>query len=347
MNKNENLLKWLKDKADKVYQDKDLIIQLFMVFMIFSALCFILPILSGITEFTELYHQFNAGSSTVGLVLAIIVLLTIEGVKVVSISILFVKWFSRKLSHIGIFLLLSVLAQAASIYFSIQGSKRVPKMMHNKPVLEMPILIDIDSIKVAHDSIILAKEGHCKEYFKSNYKIDANTGEKRLSSSIIGHYNKLKVDALTAERQRQISIDKAESKNESIIIAARSKHKETIKDFDKTINVYSSRMWYWSVVIETLFFFSSLFVFWYLDKVNEDNGTVKGTNKKPIKPKKERINGTVKGTAIAHLGTNNGTDKERITDSCLNCGTSITHKRSDAKYCKTKCRTDHFKMKTK
>ncbi len=346
MNRNEQIINWLRNRANKVFEDKDLILQLFGVFMIFSMLCIVLPILSGITEFTELYHEFNAANSTSGLIFAIIILLTIEGVKIASISILFIKWFSGKMSHISVFAILALCAQSASIYFSIQGSKRVPKMLHVAPVFDIPKLIDIDSIKVAHDSIIAAKEAYNASYFESNKKQDSKTGNWRLSSSLRGHYNLLKVDALTAEEQRQISIDKAEAKNEATLITARANHKETLKKFNEQISVSSSKMWYWSVIIETLFFFSSLFVFWYLSKVITDNETDKITVSTPINTKTERTTGTVNKTAIAHLGTTKKTDKKRITDNCLNCGTDIRDKRIDAKYCKAKCRTDHFKMKS-
>ncbi len=349
MNRNEHLINWLKNKAAKAYEEKSLVLQLVPIFLIFSALCLILPILSGITEFTELYHEFNAMNSNTGLLLAIVVLLAIEAIKVVSIAICFVKWFSGRMANIGVFLLLVIFAQGSSVYFSMQGSKRVPKMLHSEPVYNSRALIDIDSIKVANDSIIAAKEAIRDDFFKAYYKVDAKTGENRLSSKYSVDKRAQDMDIRTAEKQRQIYIDKAESKNIAILAASKADHTKTLSKFKERINVSSNKIWYWSVVIETLFFFSSLFVFWYLSKVLTDNGTttgtVKGTDKKPINTKKERITGTIKKTAIAHLGTDNGTDKNGTARGCLNCGTDITAKRSDAKYCKPKCRVDHFKMR--
>ena len=347
MNRNEQLVKWIKDKAIKTYQDKSTLIQLLPIFLIFSFLCFVLPILSGVTEFTELYHELNANNSIIGLIMAILTLIAIEGIKVVSVSICLIKWFSGKLTGIGLFIILGLAAQSASVYFSIQGSKRVPKILHEAPEHQPPVLVNIDSLSTLHDSIIAAKEAIRDDFFKQYHKTDAKTGEERLSSAYAEDKRAQDMDIRTAEQEKKIQVNNAIEENKRTLKDSKAEHLITLKRFNNKINVSSSKMWYWSIIIETLFIISSLFVFWYLSESLGTDKTDNETDNIPTNKGLERISATDNGTnktAIAHLGTNK---KKRITDNCLNCNKCIKHKRIDAKYCDSNCRGDHFKMKNK
>ena len=74
-------------------------------------------------------------------------------------------------------------------------------------------------------------------------------------------------------------------------------------------------------------------------QTDTDNGT--DSKKKRLPDTETNIN--TARTVITPFAT----AKASLNRTCNSCGTDITNKRSDAKFCSTKCRTSHHKNKLK
>lgn len=343
--RSEKILDFFKGKALKMYENKSGLIQLIPIVVVLSLIAIVCPLFSGFTEFTEMYHQFSAKDSAGGLFWAVCLMGAIEGVKLVAGSVFFVKIWSGAWDYILIFLVLFVAAQVFSVLFSIEGSKRVPETLGTPPAKIAARLIDVDSINSVHDTLISHAELKENLFFKKNSKFDSKIGGWRIKSTFAGEHKKDRQDTRTAYQEKKMTLKDVATKQIILNEKATAEHLESVAKYEASNRSKGATFWYLSVFIELIYFLSQAFLTWFYYQLFSENGTDKDKRPKVVKQKVTTNGGTVSGTtsprpAIAHLGngtTKNGTDSGTVR-ACLVCGTDITNKRKDAKFCSSQCR---------
>jgi hypothetical protein len=353
--RSEKILEFFKEKALKMYKDKSGLVQLIPIVVVLSLVAIVCPLFSGFTEFTEMYSQFSAKDSTGGLFWTICIMVSIEGVKLVAGSVFFVKIWSGAWDYILIFFVLFVSAQAASIFFSVKGSERIPETLGTPPVKIAAHIIDIDSINVRHDSLIQAATIEVSTFFNQNSKYDAKKGIERIKSTFAKEHISNRQLLKTAKKTKEIAIDQAAASQLILNEKAEAEHLVSVAEYEASNRSKGSTFWYLSVFVELIYFLSQAFLTWFYYQLFRDESSENGTDKikrqKPVKQKVVTNSGTVNKTVKKHVPSigfkQNGTVNNGTGRACFVCGTNIDHKRKDATVCGDKCRKEKHLMKNK
>ena len=339
MNRNEKILEYLKAWAHRVYTDKPIVLQLMPVFFVFTLATIVFQVLSGITEYTAMYYNFGAEHSNAALVVAILLLITIELTKRVVGAIFFVKWISGNIKYIGVILVLFLASQGASVYLSLDGSTKIPKTLQEEPEKVAANLIDIDSIHAYWDANIQEQDTIAKRYEKAHSKFDAKLGHKRISHSGTKTHNEMTSNAQRMRKDKQIALDAAIAENKLILKQHNADHEETVSEHLMLIASYGSIMWYWSLGLEIAFFFFSWFIFWYLGQVFDygtETETANNSRTSSVNTNSVHLSGTGTEQMVMVKQKPIGFNNNKRT--CIVCSTDISDKRADAKVCSAKCR---------
>ncbi len=349
--RSEKIIEFLTGKANKIYAEKSILLQLLNIVMLFILVSVVCQVFSGITEFSEMYYLFNAEDSRLGLFFVVLCLVLIEGVKRIAGTLFFAKFWAGSFAYISIIGGLFLISQGFSVYLSIEGSKRIPESLSTPPVMIAAQTIDLDSIHAYHNKEIALQEASITKFFQSNKKRDSKTGNWRLSSSLAPSFAKMKIIRSTLVQEKNIAINKATIKQDELNKEAEAKHVLAVASHEASNRYKGSKFWFWSLGVELAFFLLTAFISWYYYELLQDgNGTDSKKRSKSVNKEYVTNSGTAKRTPKQHVPVigfkPNSTPKNGTFRACLVCGTDIAHKRKDAKFCSSQCRKNNHENKT-
>lgn len=298
------------------------------------------------------------GSFAVGLAIGVICFLTfVEIPKWATINTIFENYYDNDMKSYG-FGLFAFCLIAISIVSSTFG---VPIAVNRlSPDAKTISLVEIEEKKQNEVNKSLnfwqpqidKHNNDAKDYFTRYRKRDSKTGEWRLSSDkkIKVPYNDMLKAAKVAQSKLNNRLDSIDSKYDAIVLSATKENKRITDNHNfKKDNAGFIAMW-----IMLFLELSYILIVWglkyYDDRTDKEIIETDSSNRTTSNNTREETDNTTNnGTAtvrpvIAGFKTNKDSNSIGIVRTCINCSSDITHKRSDAKFCSTRCRGEHHKM---
>jgi len=179
---------------------------------LFAAIC---SVLSGFTESIFLHQKFSLiiGNFYIVLILVVLVVLIIEGVKRYTLPQIFRYYFQYKeIDFIN--LSIYVLAVAASVWLSFNGSKYLPSMVTEAEV------VNVEGVAARYDAMITKAESEVEQYFQQN------NWRGKLDNSSRPTYNQL-TEAVAALKAEKLAAEaEAKTENKAIMAAYNDQNKK-------------------------------------------------------------------------------------------------------------------------
>lgn len=257
---------------------------------------------------------------------------------------------------IYVFIFLSLGASTPSTLFLTHYSIQL--------VTPSPVLIDTSDIVNKHDILISKDTSYwnnredkarqeAAEYKGLATRTNSKTGVTKLRSRSTKTYNNLlsNIDSMTVKKD--IALHRGRDNKERAINAALVENQARI---DNYISWCSEFGWLLAGVsalsILLLLPFRLFYEYWerlYAKdlrvsvQMEEETETDTSTDKKDTRINVTDTDKKTTRTVINAFATANTS----LNRTCMSCGTDITNKRKDAKFCSSKCRTTHHKTKIK
>lgn len=325
----------------------------FIVLMAVGLLC---QFLSALLASSGVFHYLSLKLNSNGFILSITsicILLLIEGSKRFTLD----SFHAQRLDD-------EKINKITYAFIALWGCLSIGSTYYGTPYAieyfaASPTLINVDSISTNLDKQLFKDKAVLLAEL-SEHNTDANTIYKaaewkgRISSKDRKAYNKV-LDKAANVKVKISDLEIKRSEGKALIInQAIKENKEIVKHHSAWCYSFGSTLALISVFLELLFFGAV----WWCEgykrleviearKILEVQETDNGNRTTSNNANSVRLSGTDNTTnthrpVIAGFTTNKESNSMR---TCSNCGTDISTKRSDAKFCSTKCRGLHHKAK--
>jgi hypothetical protein len=325
-------------------------------FVVLVVVGFICQFLSAVLSSSGVFHYLSTKLNSNGLILSITsicILLFIEGSKRFTLESYHAQRIDDNKIHkityafIGLWGCLSICSTYYGTPYAIEYFAASPK------------LVSIDSINTEYTNqlekgkIVLLAE-------LSSHRATADSIKKAASwkGRVSRDDRPTFMAAITAAKDVQIKLSELSISNQEqkalIIDAAIKENNQILKQHSIWCYSFGSTLAVISVILEIVFFLA----FWWCENYKRLE-VVEAESINDLKTDSSNRTDTINTKGVRLSDTNNGTNthrpiivgfqtnKEDISiRTCASCGTDISNKRSDAKFCSTKCRGSHHKAKT-